>query len=237
MVGCCGACPEKGRITNDREMFFVLAWLIWKCRNDTWLNQPHLEAFLVGTKVVAYAEEFFEANQCMESARPISKNKWLPPPSSHVKLNIAWKCFPIRNSFGIGPVLRDHIGVLIASHCEVIHKDGDGLHMAATAVIKVLTIYNKAGFQNILVEFSHPHLKALIMAKEKCLTELVDSIHCIRHFFSVFHSLGFHVVPRSCNKVAILLASYAKEFTEPSIWLEEGQRFSFQLLLLNYLNL
>jgi hypothetical protein len=43
----------------------------------------------VGPKAVAYAEEFFAANKRVESARPISKNKWLPPPSSHVKLNIA----------------------------------------------------------------------------------------------------------------------------------------------------
>ena len=98
--------------------------------------------------------------------------------------------------------------------------------MAVTAVIKTLTFCNEAGFQNILVEFAHPHLKALIMEKEECLTELVNSIHCIRNFFSsVFCSLDFHVVPHSCNKVAILLANYAKESSEPSIWLEEGLAF------------
>jgi hypothetical protein len=185
----------------------------------------------VGLKAVAYAEEFFAANKRVESARPISENKWLPPPSLHVKLNIAWKRIPTRNSFGVGSVICDHTGGLLASHCEVIHQIGDGLHMAASAMIKALTICNKAGFQNILVEFAHPHLKALIMAKEECLTELVDSIHCIRHFFSVFCSLDFHVVPHSCNKVAILLASYAKESTEPSIWLEEGPTFLLPIII------
>jgi hypothetical protein len=111
-----------------------------------WLNQPHLEASLVGPKAVAYAEEYFAANKRVESARPISENKWLPPPSSHVKLNIAWKRFPARNSFGVGSVIHDHIGGLLASHCEVILQIGDGLHMAATAVIKALTICNEAGF-------------------------------------------------------------------------------------------
>ena len=72
------------------------------------------------------------------------------------------------------------------------------------------------------MEFSHPQLKALILSKTTCLTEIDDHISCIRNFSSLFCSLAFHVIPSSCNKAAKVLARYAKETTEPSIWLEEG---------------
>uniref|UniRef100_A0A2N9G040 RNA-directed DNA polymerase n=1 Tax=Fagus sylvatica TaxID=28930 RepID=A0A2N9G040_FAGSY len=109
--------PHKIRMfmwKDHRSKKYFLFWpsLSGRVEMIPWLNQPHLEASLVGPKAVAYAEEFFAANKRVESARPISENKWLPPPSLHVKLNIAWKRFPTRNSFGVGSVIRDHTGGL-----------------------------------------------------------------------------------------------------------------------------
>ena len=73
-----------------------------------------------------------------------------------------------------------------------------------------------------MVEFSHSQLKALILSKEMCLTELNESIEHIKNFRSDFCSLDFHVILGSCNRVAKSLAIYAKETSEPFVWLEEG---------------
>ena len=165
--------------TPETEIFFVLAWKIWGCRNDAWLHKSQLATTMVGAKAVSYVEEFLEANQRVESARPTLEKKWFPPPSQCVKLNIAWKRFPARKFVGVGSVICDSAGVLMVTHCEALQHNGDSLHMAASAVVKVLTICKDAGFVDVLVEFSHPLLKALITSKEECLTELHDSINCI----------------------------------------------------------
>ena len=34
--------------------------------------------------------------------------------------------------------------------------------------------------------------------------------------------IEYHVIPNSCNKAAIIMAGFAKECSEPSIWFEEG---------------
>jgi hypothetical protein len=167
----------------------------------------------------------------VESARPTLEKKWFPPPSQCVKLNIAWKRFPTRKSVGVGSVIRDSAGVLMAAHCEALQQNGDSLHMAASAVIKALTICKDAGFVDVLVEFSHPLLKALIMSKEECLTELHDSINCIRNFQTIFNSLEFFVIPCSCNKAAMRMAIFAKETTEPSVWMEEGPAVLLPIVL------
>ena len=165
--------------TPETEISFVLAWKIWGCRNDAWLHKSQLATTMVGAKAVSYVEEFLEANQRVESARPTLEKKWFPPPSLCVKLNIAWKRFPARKFVGVGSVICDSAGVLMVTHCEALQHNGDSLHMAASAVVKVLTICKDAGFVDVLVEFSHPLLKALITSKEECLTELHDSINCI----------------------------------------------------------
>uniref|UniRef100_A0A2N9GQD2 Reverse transcriptase zinc-binding domain-containing protein n=1 Tax=Fagus sylvatica TaxID=28930 RepID=A0A2N9GQD2_FAGSY len=204
------------------EVFFVLAWMIWGCRNDAWLNQSYSEASKLGAKAVTYVEEYLDANKRVESMRPIAAQKWLPPPPNCVKLNVAWKKHTNRTSFGVGSVIRDDASALLAAHCEVLPQAGDDIQMAATSVITALSICQEAGFRNVMVEFSHSQLKALILSKEECLTELHESIDRIRHFQLGFCFLDFHVIPGSCNRAANSLAIHAKEASEPSVWLEEG---------------
>jgi hypothetical protein len=111
---------------------------------------------------------------------------------------------------------------LLAAHCEVLPQAGDDIQMAATSVITALSICQDAGFRNVMVEFSHSQLKALILSKEECLTELHESIDRIKHFQLGFCFLDFPVIPGSCNRAAKSLAIHAKEASEPSVWLEEG---------------
>jgi hypothetical protein len=212
----------RKEVSPVKEIFFVLAWMIWGCRNDAWLKKPQLEASMTGPKAVTYVEEYLEANKRVDSTRPFTKNKWLPPPNDCVKLNVAWQRFKESKTYGVGSVIWDYTGALLAAHCEILPQVGDNLTMAATSMQIALKICQEAGFQSVIVEFSHPQLKALILSKTTCLTEIDDHISCIRSFSSLFCSLAFHVIPSSCNKAAKVLARYAKETTEPSIWLEEG---------------
>ncbi len=92
--------------------------------------------------------------------------------------------------------------------------------MAANSVITALSTCQDVGFRNVMVEFSHSQLKALILPKEVCLTELNESIERIKKFCSDFCSLDFHVISGSCNRGAKYLAIYSKEISEPSVWLE-----------------
>lgn len=98
---------------SKRETFFVLAWMIWGYRNNAWLKQSHLASSRMGAKIVSYVEEILEANQRVESVRLIFENKWLPPPTSCVKMNVVWKRFTAKKFFGVGLVSCDSSGVLL----------------------------------------------------------------------------------------------------------------------------
>ena len=169
----------RKEVSPVKEIFFVLAWMIWGCRNDIWLNQPQLEASMTGPKAVTYVEKYLEANKRVDSTKPITENKWLPPPNDCVKLNVAWQRFKESKTYGVGSVIQDYAGVLLAARCEILPQVGDNLTMAATSMQKALKICQEAGFQSVMVKFSHPQLKALILSRIACLTEIDDHISCI----------------------------------------------------------
>ena len=93
----------------------------------------------------------------------------------------------------------------------------DGLQFALVSIFKALQFSLESGFQHLLVEFSHPHLKALMQFNEDCVTELEDQITCIRNISANFAQLDFIISFGSCNRAAKLLISYAKENKEPSV--------------------
>ena len=146
----CAPCPSswndlvelvlRKEVSPVKEIFFVLAWMIWGCRNDAWLNQPQLEASMMGPKAVTYVEEYLEANKRVDSTRPFTENKWLPPPNDCVKLNVAWQRFKESKTYGVGSVIQDYTGALLAAHCEILPQVGDNLTMAATSMQKALKI-------------------------------------------------------------------------------------------------
>uniref|UniRef100_A0A2N9F998 Uncharacterized protein n=1 Tax=Fagus sylvatica TaxID=28930 RepID=A0A2N9F998_FAGSY len=118
--------------------------MIWGCRNDVWLNQPQLEASMTRPKAVTYVEEYLEANKRVDSTKPITENKWLPPPNDCVKLNVAWQRFKESKTYGVGSVIRDYAGVLLAAHCEILPQVGDNLTMATRGGFGIGEIWPKS---------------------------------------------------------------------------------------------
>ena len=82
-----------------------------------------------------------------------------------------------------------------------------------------------------MVEFSNPHLLALIQYNDACLTDIGDHIDHIRNYSNFFAQLVFSVVSSSSNSAPKLLASNAKVNKEPFIWLEEGPAFVLTIVL------
>ena len=143
----------------------------------------------------------------------------------NVKLNVAWKYFRTRQSMGVGSIVRDRTGAILAAHSEEFTCVGDAISWAASSLLKALQFGLDAGFQRVVVEFTDAQLKVLIISKDPCLTELHELLCPIRAYQNHFSFLHFKSVPRVCNKAAKLLASYAKENNEPSSWFEEGPTF------------
>ena len=204
------------------EIFYTTAWMIWKNRNAAWLNKPTATAEMINKQATSYAEEFLEANSIVEKVISVAKSSWTPPTAPAVKLNVAWKYLKERNSAGVGAVIRDNTGALLAAYCEEFAHHGDSMNMAVLALLKALKFAQESGFTCLQLEFTNGLLKSLLISTEECLTELNDLLVPLHVLVDSFPQIEYHVIPNSCNKAAIIMAGFAKECSEPSIWFEEG---------------
>ena len=84
------------------------------------LNHPQLEASMTKPKAMTYVEEYLEAEMRVDSTRPITENKWPHPPNDCVKLNVVWQRSKESKTYGVGSVIRDYKGVLLAAQCEIL---------------------------------------------------------------------------------------------------------------------
>ncbi len=221
----------KEMASPDIELFFTIAWKIWGSRNECWLHKPHTDAASLGAQALAYTEEFLEANQKQKSALPTSTKSWIPPMDSFVNMNVAWKFQKSMKSYGMGAIIWDHNGALMATFNRDIPLSGDGLKMAAQSLLRALEFGQEAGFHRIVVEFPHTQLHALLNSRTNCLKKFQDVLEQIKSFHSIFSHLSFNVIPKICNKATSLLAGSTKVNADSSIWFEEGLAFILPIVL------
>ena len=135
-----------------------------------WLENKFTPASTLRLQAVSYAEEFIEASKTQDSSQGAVLGKWSRPLNSMVKMNVAWTPFKNRKSIGMGLVIRDYLGELLAKYCEDLKYRGDQLHQAALSLIHALQFALEAGFQKLLVAFTDARLGVLLLSKDKCLT-------------------------------------------------------------------
>ena len=205
--------------------------MIWGNRNNACLQNPSADAAILGEKAATYVEEYNEVTKKVEDSRSVLSRKWSPPIGSMLKMNVATTYFKNQKSVGLGVVIQNFRGEQMVSYCEEFPSAKDGLHSATNAMLKALQFGVDTGFYCLMVEFSLSQLKALIQSTEECLSDIGDLIAHIRNFCTKFSHLDFIVIPGSCNRVARMLAGFAKGNTEPSIWLEEGLAFLLPIVL------
>ncbi len=77
------------------------------------------------------------------------------------------------------------------------------------------------------------------MSTEACLTKINDLLLQIWAYYDVFLQLEFFTISGYYNKVASVMACYAKECTEPSMLFEEGSMCLHPIVIakLSYYNL
>ena len=108
------------------DLFAVTFWQIWNQRNQVRLNQPANSLHqIVHISKVWLAD--YHARQ-VSSDVPVQQNQrprkhWKPPSSEFFKINFDNAVFPHEKKAGIGVVIRDHNGLVIASCTKSVHQE------------------------------------------------------------------------------------------------------------------
>ena len=96
-------------------MFSTIVWTLWQRRNQLRENQRTWPLHEVGDRAKALVVEFLEANKHINNPGPRLVAWWSPLPENCYKVNFDLALFYHLGSVGIGVVVQDHRGDVMAA--------------------------------------------------------------------------------------------------------------------------
>ena len=204
------------------ELFAYMSWSIWYNRN----------ALRVGTTVVALGRIYSDAVDRLHEFQLAQDNSvqqqvvahpthWLPPPPNQYKANSDGVIFMDSGTAGLGVVVRDAEGMVIAALSKRIALPPTVEDVEALACRRAISFSIELRLQDVVFEVAseiiHKHLKLDL----PCLAAFGHIIDDARLLISSLRNASFTHVRQKGNIVADKLAKLAKFLYEPQIWLED----------------
>ena len=138
------------------ELFAITAWSVWNQR-----NQVRVQAFAIDLHQVAAAartslDEFHMTRQGLELQRQqvvrSAQNQWLPPLVDEVKINFDGAMCPKKKKSGIGVVVRDVNGMVLASCVKIKHQPYKVVEIETLVAAVALSFTTDLGYRRIILE-------------------------------------------------------------------------------------
>ena len=102
---------------QNSEVFIVISWLLWQRRNKKRLGQDVLDIDQVGNKARAYLNAFVSSFDTPPPTEltPAVNIKWQPSRDFVFKVNYDGAVFQETNEAGIGVIIRNQAGKVMAT--------------------------------------------------------------------------------------------------------------------------
>ena len=223
-------------ITEDKnvELFAVTAWSVWNQRNQAQLNQPITALHQVALVSKAWWQEFraqqVDPVEVVRQGVRAEEKRWRPPSVELVKINFDGAVFANENESGIGVVIRNDEGLVLASCAKkipVAYSECEIETMAATTALSFTSD----------IDIKRAILKGDSLAVIKALREDASSlspfgllIDDVKSLANSFDELSYSHTKREGNQVAHGLTKYAKIILDFVVWMENVPPQLFSVL-------
>ncbi|KAH9728345.1 putative reverse transcriptase/RNA-dependent DNA polymerase [Citrus sinensis] len=200
-------------------------WATWQARNKLLFEgkKPDPRETVAKAKaiVVAYQSMQFKEQDSPRSIKEKEAQRWNPPPSSKLKINVDAAVHAESQMAGLGAVIRNSQGQVVVAAIKSINFQGDVSIAEAKAVQWGMEVASKASFTNVIVETDCSMVADLANNKVSNKTEIWWTIAEIQSSRQDFQSIDFQHVPRQCNTSAHSLAKRALKSSGSVIWRDE----------------
>jgi ribonuclease HI len=204
------------------EKFAVLSWFIWHKRNQAWLRLPSTDYNQLWTNAHAYLNEFLEATQIDKTVKPAPPLvRWSPPVHNGFKVNFDGALFKDKNEGGIGVVIRDCSGLVIATLSQRVKTGASVDLIEALAAKRAITFAMEVGVtdvefegdsENVIQDLSRPE------APHNAYGLIIEDARLILPYFQRYR---LSHIRHSGNAVAHALARRALDINNLVVWMEE----------------
>ena len=139
---------------------------------------------------------------------------WLPPSPSVYKVNFDGATFPDIAMAGLGVVVRDSEGLVIAALLERIHLPPTVAALEALACRRSILFAIELGLQEVVFEGDSEVIFKLLTAEQPCMSAFGHIIEDSRSLAARLRLATFTHTKRQGNNVADKLAKLAKNLYE-----------------------
>ncbi|KAK9983964.1 hypothetical protein SO802_033489 [Lithocarpus litseifolius] len=210
--------------TQLLELFAVTVWSIWNQRNHVRLNQPadaiHQIAYLSKKWLAEYQARQVSPGPSLIHTQP-TRCRWLPPPSGAVKINFDGATFPKEKKSGIGVVIRDTRGLVIASCSKVVHQVLSVSDIEALAAAWALSFASDVGVRQAILEGDSLTVISDLREDGKVLAPYGLLLEDVKVLSLHFEELRYSHTKREGNSLAHGLARYALSIPDLLVWMED----------------
>nr|POE75016.1 isoform 5 of dol-p-man:man(7)glcnac(2)-pp-dol alpha-1,6-mannosyltransferase [Quercus suber] len=204
------------------KLFAFIAWSIWFKSNAQRVGSLTILISKIYKDVVERRQEYqMVQDSPLPSPLVAHPAHWLPHSLNQYKANCDGAVFRDINSAGLGVVIRDSVGLIIATLSERICLPSTVDELEALACRRVVAFALKNGLHEVAFEGDSEVVFKQLNAKPPCLASYGHIIEESQILALNLSFASFSHVKRSGNVVTDKLAKLAKHVIEPQIWLED----------------
>ena len=150
-----------------------------------------------------------------------SQAAWTPPSTSCFKVNFDGATFEKEGSAGLGVVIRNGDGQVMASLSQLVPLPHSVIEVEALAARRGVELAPELSFYNIELEGDLTGLISSLNDGHRSLAQYGHIVTDIHYLASQFFVFNLSRVRRHCNKVAHSLARRGLISSPLSIWMED----------------
>ncbi|KAL0017657.1 hypothetical protein SO802_004726 [Lithocarpus litseifolius] len=148
--------------SNLMHMILMIVWSTWRNRNERRHGGKNLAAAAIYGTTMTMLQEYYAAHENASQTEDVSpcQNIWTPPPHGWYKVNTDGAVFPKQKWAGIGVIVRDEQGRVVAAMSKRLQVPLGALEIEAKALEAAAVFAKDIGVQKIRqVEVQHTRRK------------------------------------------------------------------------------
>ena len=161
------------------------------------------------------------ATESVSAVREVVSVTWNPPPSSMLKVNVDGATTKHQNTVGVGSVIRDELGRVIAAMSKKIQAPLGPLEVEAKAFEAGLQLARDMGYQDIILEGDSLILVRALYGLSWPPSTIDSMVVGMQLLCLDFRMVYVSHVRRQGSKPTHILAKYALSINDSVVWIEE----------------
>ncbi|XP_030974621.1 uncharacterized protein LOC115994555 [Quercus lobata] len=185
-------------------MAAIIAWAIWSNRNEVCNGGRVVHGS--GRWTTRYLKEYYAANEQLAIVPTAQITNWIPPPTNRYKINVDGVVFKSQKIAGVGVMVRDCCGQVIAALSKKINVPLGPLETEAKAVEVGVQFARDIGIQDCIIEGDSLTIYTALYGNTSPPSTVAVVVSSIKVLCGAIRGVEFSHTQRQCNRPAHLLA-------------------------------